>query len=71
LGERNPFCQQVEANKTDFFGVIAFELNYDDIEGMECSNSLIKDFSRFVFEANKLKKIAFASLDTFFNHYKL
>lgn len=70
FGDRNPFTQQ-EAKKTDFYGVVSFELNFDDIEGMECSNSLIKDFSRVVFEANKLKKVNFESLDTFFNYYKL
>ena len=55
----------------DFFGVIAFELNFDDVGGMECSNSLIKDFSRMVFEADKLKKIAFDDLESFFAYYKL
>lgn len=70
FGDRNPFAQQ-EAKKTDFYGVVAFELSFDDVEGMECSNSLIKDFSRVVFEANKLKKINFESLDTFFNYYRL
>ena len=55
LGERNPFAQT--KNKIiDFFGVITFELKFDDIEGMDCSNSLIKDFSRIVFEAKKLQK---------------
>lgn len=71
LGERNPFCQQVDWNKTDFFGVVAFELSFDDIEGMENSNSLIKDFSRLVFEANLLRKVTFASLESFFDHYDL
>jgi hypothetical protein len=70
FGDRNPFTQQSNG-KTDFYGVVAFELKFDDVEGMECSNSLIKDFSRVVFEANKLKKINFESLETFFSHYDL
>ena len=71
LGERNPFCQQVDNQKTDFFGVVAFELSFDDIEGMENGNSLIKDFSRVVFEANRLRKVTFATLESFFTHYDL
>jgi hypothetical protein len=42
---------------------VSFELSFDDVEGMDCSNSLIKDFSRVVFEANSLVKKSFESLE--------
>lgn len=58
FGDRNPFAQQMDG-KTDFFGAVSFELSFDQVEGMECSNSLIKDFSRVVFEANNLVKKSF------------
>ena len=68
LGNRNPFAQQTETN-TDFFGVVAFELNIEDIGGFECSNSLIKDFSRMVFEAKTIKKLTFDSLTQLYAYY--
>ena len=46
--------------------MVAFELSLDDIEGMENGNSLIKDFSRVAFEANRLRKVTFATLESFF-----
>ena len=55
----------------DFYGVVTFELDHDDIGGMECSNSLIHGFSRLVFEAKTLRKKAFVTLEDFFVHYKL
>ena len=67
FGNRNPFSQQI-GNRTDFFGVVAFELNLDEIGGFECTNSLIKDFSRLVFEANNLTKLCFSSVEDFFLH---
>ena len=70
FGNRNPFSQQV-GNRTDFFGVVAFELNLDEIGGFECTNSLIKDFSRLVFEADNLTKLCFSSVEEFFVHYDL
>ena len=51
--------------------MVAFELSFDNIEGMENGNSLIKDFSRVAFEANRLRKVTFATLESFFSHYDL
>ena len=61
----------MDGEKADFYGVVTFELDHDDIGGMECSNSLIHKFSRLVFEARKLRKKAFISLEDFFAYYEL
>jgi len=55
----------------DFYGVVAFEVKQADIGGMECTNSLIHQFSRLVFEAKTLQKKAFVTLEDFFAHYEL
>ena len=70
FGNRNPFAQHQEG-KTDFYGVVAFELKLDDVGGFECTNSLIKDFSRLVFEAKSLTKICFNNIEDFFTYYEL
>lgn len=51
--------------------MVTFELAFSDIGGFECSNSLIENFSRFVFEANVVHKKSFESLADFFTYYKL
>ena len=70
FGSRNPFTT-CEGEKVDFYGVVTFEVNHADIGGMECSNSLIHQFSRLVFEAKTLRKKAFVTLEDFFIHYNL
>ena len=70
FGSRNPFTT-IEGEKVDFYGVVTFELAHEDIGGMECSNSLIFNFSRLVFEAKTLRKKTFVALDDFFVHYGL
>ena len=51
--------------------MVAFEVDHNDIGGMECTNSLIHQFSRLVFEAKSLRKKAFTTLEDFFTHYEL
>ena len=51
--------------------MVTFELSFEDIGGMECSNSLIENFSRLVFEAKGTTKKAFTTLEEFFHHYNL
>ena len=46
-------------------------MDYTDIGGFECTNSLIELFSRAVFEAKKIRKKVFASLKDFFHFYNL
>ena len=70
FGSRNPFTT-CDGEKVDFYGVVTFELNHEDIGGMECSNSLIYNFSRLVFEAKTLRKKSFVTLEDFFMHYGL
>lgn len=70
FGSRNPFTT-IEGEKVDFYGVVTFELAHEDIGGMECSNSLILNFSRLVFEAKTLRKKTFVTLEDFFAHYCL
>jgi len=60
-----------DGEKADFYGVVTFEVDFDQIGGIECSNSLIENFSRLVLEAKTLRKKAFKSLDDFFAHYEL
>ena len=50
---------------------MTFELEFKDVSGMECTNSLIEDFSRLVFEARHLKKRDFERLEDFFRYYDL
>ena len=70
FGTRNPFTT-IDGEKVDFFGVVTFEVSHEEIGGMECSNSLIVNFSRLVFEAKILRKKAFATLEDFFLYYEL
>ena len=70
FGSRNPFSTIV-GDQVDFFGVVTFELAFGDIGGFEYSNSLIENFSRFVFEANVVHKKSFESLTDFFTYYGL
>ena len=70
FGSRNPFATQ-DGTKTDFFGVVTFELEFKDISGMECTSSLIDKLTRLVFEASLLKKRDFACLTDFFVFYDL
>ena len=70
FGSRNPYTTKTQ-DKVDFFGVVTFELSFEDIGGMECSNSLIENFSRLVFEAKGTTKKAFTTLEEFFHHYNL
>lgn len=51
--------------------MVTFEVTHADIGGMECTNSLIHNFSRLVFEAKTLRKKAFVTLEDFFTHYGL
>ena len=71
FGSRNPFVTCEGEKKVDFYGVIAFEVDLNNIGGMECTNSLIHQFSRLVFEAKTLRKKAFTTLEDFFTHYEL
>ncbi len=66
---KNPFGTFDDAGKMDFFGAVAFELEFKDIRGMEYSNVLVKDSSRIVFEARRLSKATFGSLDTLLEYY--
>jgi len=70
FGSRNPFTT-LAGDKVDFYGVVTFELSHDEIGGMECTNSLIPNASRLVFEAKTLRKKAFVTLEDFFVHYEL
>lgn len=42
-----------------------------DIGGFDCTNSLIRDFSRLVFEAKKITKLAFENIKDLLHFYKL
>ena len=58
FGARYPFALQGDT-EANFYGVVAFELKFEDIEGFDCSNSLIINYSKVAFEANKLTKFNF------------
>ena len=51
--------------------MVTFEIPVREVVGMEYSNVLIEDASRFVFEARTLVKRSFHNVDAFFNFYKL
>jgi len=60
FGNKNPFTTVTDAKgtatkdenqKIDFYGVVTFEVLQKDIVGMEFTNMLIENSSRFVFEA--------------------
>jgi len=71
FGGHNPYTTKEAGGRVDFFGVVTFELDIPDVGGMECNNSLIKDFSRMVFEANLLLKKSFSTVESFFKYYNL
>ena len=70
FGSRNPFATQ-DGKKTDFFGVVTFELDFENVTGMECTTSLLEKFSRLAFETKVMKKRDFQKLEDFFNFYDL
>jgi|LauGreDrversion4_2_1035121.scaffolds.fasta_scaffold507839_1 hypothetical protein len=43
----------------DFYGVVTFEVMMKEVVGMEYTNMLIEDSSRFVFEARTMVKRSF------------
>lgn len=55
----------------DFYGVVTFEVMMKEVVGMEYTNMLIEDSSRFVFEARTMVKRSFQNVDHFFNYYNL
>ena len=70
FGSRNPFATQ-DGKKTDFFGVVTFELDFKSVAGMEFTTSLLEKHSRMVFEASMLKKRDFKKVEEFFIFYDL
>jgi hypothetical protein len=73
MGLVTPFSSKGDQadGRPDFYGTLAFEVDYTDIGGFECNNSLIELFSRAVFEAKSVRKKVFASLKDFFHFYNL
>lgn len=55
----------------DFYGVITFEMDINQVQGMEYTNMLIEHSSRVVFESKTLVKKSFKCLPDFFKHYGL
>lgn len=55
----------------DFYGVVTFEVLIKEIVGMEYTNTLIENSSRFVFEARTIIKRSFPTVKSFFNYYNL
>ena len=53
----------------DFYGVVTFEVEFNEIVGMGYSNFLIKDSSRIVLEARTIIKKSFETLNDFFCFY--
>ena len=43
----------------DFYGVVTFEVTHKEVVGMEFTNMLIENSSRFVSEASKITKKSF------------
>lgn len=54
----------------DFFGVVALEVKFNDIVGMEYTNMLIYS-ARVVFEAKTILKKSFKNITDCFNYYKI
>lgn len=53
----------------DFYGVVTFEVEFNEVVGMGYSNVLIKHSNRIVLEAKTIIKKSFETLDDFFNFY--
>jgi hypothetical protein len=62
---------QSKTRDIDYYGVVTFEVQVREIVGMEYSNVLIEDASRFVLEARTIVKRSFHNVDNFFNFYNL
>lgn len=83
FGNKNPFTTVTEKKRgepllgrddnqdVDFYGVVTFEITHKEVVGMEFTNMLIENSSRFVFEASKITKRSFQNVQSFFNYYKL
>ena len=67
----NPAKGKEDTSNVDFYGVVTFEVLQKDIVGMEYTNMLIENSSRFVFEAREIVKKSFSNVQSFFNYYKL
>eukprot|EP00933_Yihiella_yeosuensis_P062043 TRINITY_DN64970_c0_g1_i1.p1 TRINITY_DN64970_c0_g1~~TRINITY_DN64970_c0_g1_i1.p1 ORF type:complete len:1132 (-),score=160.24 TRINITY_DN64970_c0_g1_i1:263-3658(-) len=69
---RNPFfapgCGEEDARP--FRGCVAFEIDLDDIVGLDYLNPLIVDASRLVIEASRMKKLWFPNLKRCSTHYE-
>ena len=71
FGNKNPFTTVTEMKRgyspagrddnqdVDFYGVVTFEVTNKEVVGMEFTNMLIENSSRFVFEASKITKRSF------------
>ncbi len=76
FGNKNPFTTVTDSKDgrqdVDFFGVVTFEVHFNEIVGMEYLNMLVGyPSSRFVFEARTIIKRSFVKVEDFFNYYKL
>jgi len=72
FGHKCPYStQDPTTGEVDFFGVVAFEVAHADIVGMEYSNMLIENSSRFVLEGKSIKKLSFNTLREFLTYYEL
>jgi hypothetical protein len=71
FGEKYPFSFKNQEENIDFPKVVVFELPFENISGMEFTNTLFKYGSRMVYEANDLVKKCFDSLSDFFKYYEI
>jgi hypothetical protein len=63
FGKSSPYSTVQESSQgqleVDFYGVVTFEIDMSEIVGMEYTNALIENSSRFVFEARTVIKKSF------------
>lgn len=63
----------LESNKSElgYYGTIAFEVRYNELYGMEFTNSLLQDSCRIVTECQSLRKKCFKNVVDMLKYYEV
>ena len=69
--EKNPRKTFLDRIGAQYCGVVAFEINLSEIEGIDYSNTLNSYGSRITLEVNKGKKLWFSSVSHFCSYYSI
>jgi hypothetical protein len=71
LNLSNHFILESNNKEIGYFGTIAFEVKYDELYGMEFTNSLLQDSWRIVTEWRSLRKKSFNNVVDMLEYYRI